>query len=115
MERKRWFVTLLTVLLFGALLLPLRASATTWSAPFALGGSPGGKTVGGSAIDSSGNIHYVWWSNNTTIEYAKCNLSNVCGGVQEIPTNGQPSYYPAIAIDLQGNPNIVWQSADNTL
>jgi hypothetical protein len=109
MYYKKVFIALAAVLVFGALLLPLTASATTWSPPFALG--TGLVKWPNVAIDSLGNIHYAWTSASTTILYSKCDINNQCSiSQQQVPDNGLGSYYPGIAVDLSNNPNVVWES-----
>jgi hypothetical protein len=102
----------LGVLVTSAFLLPLVASATTWNSPYALGAGGTKPTV---ALDAQGAIHYAWWEPDTkVIKYAYCTglTKNTCAPVETLPNNGNDSYYPSIAVDPQGRPNVVWESRD---
>lgn len=96
----------------GAVLLPLTVSAATWNAPYKLGD---GDTKPAVAIDDNGTAHYVWWVPATkVIQYAACSglAKSDCAATETLPNNGGASYYPNIAIDPQGRPNVVWESRD---
>jgi len=112
MKLYRVLLFALAVLAVGAILLPLTASAATWNPPYNLGS---GSTKPSVAIDSQGNIHYVWWEPTARdIKYAVCAglTKNTCSAVETLPNNGGDSYYPEIAFDPQERPNVVWDSRD---
>lgn len=108
MQARRALVMALVVLGTSAFLLPMMVSAANWSNPFALGGGGPKPAV---AIDASGAQHYVWWTNSGAIQYAKCTGQGGggCSSAQNLPTNGD-SFYPSIAIDPQGRPNVVFET-----
>ncbi|MBI4670251.1 MAG: hypothetical protein HY741_01105 [Chloroflexi bacterium] len=108
MQARKALVMALVVLGTSAFLLPMMVSAANWSTPFALGG---GGTKPAVAIDASGNQHYVWWTSNGGIQYSKCTGQGGkgCSSPKNLPTSGA-SYYPSIAIDPQGRPNVVFES-----
>lgn len=99
----------------GAFLMPLVASATTWNSPFVLGN---GNKFPSVAIDANGTIHYAWWDHtDKTVKYRTCGLTkSTCGDAQVISASGVESFYPAIAIDPNGEPNVAFEakSADTT-
>jgi hypothetical protein len=113
MKRFQIFVIALGMLVAGAFLLPLTTSAASWNAPYKLGD---GGTKPAVAIDSQGNIHYVWWDPTTkVIRYAVCGgLDKAsCSAPETLPNNGGASFYPNIAIDPQDRANVVWESKDS--
>lgn len=91
------------------LMLPLGVAAAPNNAPFALGT---GSTKPSVAMDSKGTQYYVWWNPNTkTIQYSSCTGSDGsnCTATVDLPSHGA-SYYPGIALDGQGRPNVVFES-----
>ncbi len=111
MQFKKVLVLTLVVLATSAFLLPFLVSAANWSNPFALGG---GQTKPAVAVDNDGNQHYVWWDTSGNIKYSKCTGQggSNCSSPENIPTSGA-SYYPSIAMDPQGRPNVVFESKTN--
>lgn len=93
-----------------ALLLPLTAAAATnWSLPFALGS---GSTKPAVAVDANGQQHFVWWEpSQRKIQYVSCTGTDGsnCTAAINLPSQGA-SYYPNIAIDPQGRPNVVFET-----
>lgn len=108
MQAKKALVLVLVALAASAFLLPIMVSAASWSSPFALASGGSKPAV---ALDASGNQHYVWWTNSGAIQYSKCSGQggNGCSAPVNLPTSGA-SYYPGIAIDPQGRPNVVFES-----
>ncbi len=112
MRHSRILLAALVVVAASAFLLPLTVSAASWNAPYKLGT---GGTKPSVAIDDTGALHYVWWdADKKVIQYAACAGldKNSCGATETLPNNGGDSYYPNIAIDPQGRPNVVWESRD---
>ncbi len=97
-------------LLAVAVLAPLTAAAATnWSLPIALGS---GSTKPAVAVDAKGQQHFVWWeSSQRKIQYASCTGTDGsnCTTTTDLPSSGA-SYYPNIAIDPQGRPNVVFET-----
>jgi hypothetical protein len=108
MQFRKALVMALVVLGTSAFLLPLMVSAASWSSPFALGSGGLKPAV---AVDDTGAQHYVWWTTSGKIQYSKCTGQggNGCSSPENLPTNGA-SYYPSIALDPQGRPNVVFES-----
>lgn len=99
-------------LLATLLLMALTAAAASAGFPFVLGT---GSTKPAVAIDGTGRQYYVWWNPNTTqIQYAACSGDDGsnCTEAVSLPAHG-PSYYPSIAIDPQGRPNVVFETRSN--
>lgn len=112
MNPRRLVILALGIVIAGAFLLPLSASAVNWNDPYALGT---GGTKPAVAIDSQGTIHYVWWHpTEHVIQYTRCTeiSAGSCTAPVNLPNNGGQSFYPAIAIDTQDRPNVVWESRD---
>jgi len=97
-------------LLAVTLLVPLTAAAATnWSLPIALGS---GGTKPAVAVDAIGQQHFVWWEpSSKKIQYASCTGAegSNCINASDLPSNGA-SYYPNVAIDPQGRPNVVFET-----
>lgn len=108
MQFKKALALALVVLGTSAFLLPFMVSAANWSSPFAL---DGGDIKPAVAVDDAGNQHYVWWSGGS-IRYSKCTGQggSGCSSPENLPGSGK-SFYPSIAIDPQGRPNVVFESA----
>lgn len=111
MHPRRIIILILILLGSSVLLFPLTLSAASWSPPFALGG---GNIKPAVAVDAQGVQHYVWWTNDGGIQYSRCTGlgGNGCSAPVNLPTNG-PSYYPSIAIDPRGRPNVVFETKNN--
>ncbi len=114
MRPSRFLLIALVIVGVSAFLLPLTVSAASWNAPYKLGD---GDTKPSVAIDAAGTLHYVWWEpTHKVIQYAACaglNKSD-CTTPEPLPNNGGASYYPNLAIDPQGRPNVVWESRDGS-
>lgn len=108
MQAKKALALVLGILATSAFLLPMMVSAASWSNPFALGG---GGTKPSVAIDASGYQHYVWWTSTGNIQYSRCTSQGGkgCSSPENLPASGA-SYYPSIAIDPQGRPNVVFET-----
>lgn len=109
MHVRKALTLVLAAVVIAAFLMPLTASATNWSPPFALGAGGLKPSV---AIDSKGRQHYVWWNpGNGNIEYTRCTQlgGSNCSAPVSLPDNGN-SYYPSIAIDPQDRPNVVFET-----
>lgn len=91
-------------------LLPLTAAAApNWSLPIALGS---GSTKPAVAVDAGGQQHFVWWEpSKRIIQYASCTGADGsnCTAAIDLPSKGT-SYYPNLAIDPQGRPNVVFET-----
>lgn len=112
MKRSNILFVALGIVIAGALLLPLTTAAATWNAPYNLGD---GGTKPSVAIDSQGNLHYVWWDPTAKdIRYSMCTGldKSSCSAAETLPNNGGDSFYPNIAVDPQDRPNVVWESRD---
>lgn len=109
----RWGIAFV---LIGALLLPLAASAASWSKPVSLGKGNSAPVV---ALDAQGNSHIVWVSNrNQQLNYLRCaNLApKDCAAPETLPTQGLAVSSPALALNADGKPHVVWTapSGDST-
>lgn len=110
MQFRKALAVALVVLGASAFLLPFMVSAASWSSPFALASGDSKPAV---AVDDAGTQHYVWWAGGK-VQYSKCTGQggNGCSSPENLPTKGS-SYYPSIAIDPQGRPNVVFESKTN--
>lgn len=89
------------------LLLALRVSATTWGDAFVIADPAGNLDV---AIDSSGGMHFVWWnSKRLRIQYRHCTAADTCDAVEQLPVLDGDAFAPALALDPQDRPNVVWE------
>jgi len=111
MQVRKVLVMTLVVLATSAFLLPFMVSAASWSSPFALATGGIKPAV---AVDANGNQYYVWWNSSGSIQFSKCTGlgGNGCSSPEDLPTNGA-SFYPSIALDPQGRPNVVFESKVN--
>ncbi|MCC7161292.1 MAG: hypothetical protein IT331_02270 [Anaerolineae bacterium] len=88
-------------------LFTLSASATAWGNAFGID-TPGKNPK--VAIDSSGGLHFVWWNpKRARIQYRFCSDPTTCGPVEKLPVLDGEAYAPALALDAQGRPNVVWE------
>jgi hypothetical protein len=113
MQYKKLLAMVVAALAISGLLLPLTVSAAGWSAPFPLGTGYYKPAVG---IGTDGSVHYIWANpTNWVIQYVKCgNLNqNSCGSTETLSSPGA-AYYPTIAMDANNNPNVAFESKDNT-
>jgi hypothetical protein len=109
MQNRKISLAVLSALVASALLITLVAAAAPMGFPFVLGT---GEIKPSVAIDADGTQHYVWWNSSTQrIRYSACTGEDGlnCTEPVNLPAKGA-SYYPNIAIDPEGRPNVVFES-----
>jgi hypothetical protein len=75
--------------------------------------SSGGAAEPQVAVDPQGNASFVWRRFNGTnfvIQFRRLLSDGTLGAVQAISPSGQDSFAPQVAVDPQGNINIVWDA-----
>jgi len=94
---------------------PAPTPSIEWSAPVNVSDNAGHSLSPAVAVDAAGTLHAVWYDNssgNLDVFYASkgtggwdwsapVNVSNTPGG----------SYWPAIAVDVQGNVHVAWDDS----
>lgn len=90
-----------------ALLLTVSVAATTWGEPVVVATDAKRPDV---AIDSNGELHLVWAdTNNSRIEYRHCATLDACDAIQKLPNLDGNATAPALALDSQNRPLVVWE------
>lgn len=89
------------------LLFTLSVSATTWGNTLFIDQPAQAPDV---AIDSAGGLHFVWWNpKRSRIQYRFCASASTCDPVEKLPVLNGDAFSPALALDPQDRPNVVWE------
>ncbi len=107
MRRPILIFTPLVIAFAVALLLTMSATATTWSDPAEIANPAKRPDV---AIDANGEIHFVWINpDRGTIQYRHCTAVDTCDNAEKLPNLDGDATSPALALDSQNRPNVVWE------
>lgn len=90
-----------------ALLLTVTVSATTWGDPAEIASPAKRPAV---AMDANGEIHFVWTNpERGTLWYRHCTAVDACDDAERLPNLDGDALSPALALDSQNRPNVVWE------
>ena len=107
MRRFNLYLIPLVAAFTAALFLTLSVSATTWDSSFQIATTA---KYPATAIDSQGGMHFVWVNpDKDRMQYTHCTTARTCDAPETLPNPSGTPNHPALAINTQDQPVIVWE------